>query len=65
MARPTTQRHTQGNTFPENKKDCTNVGLMLGQRRRRWTNINQALVQCLVFVGQGVSQPASLTQHGD
>ena len=26
-----------------------NVALMLGQRRRRWTNIKPALRQCIVF----------------
>ena len=29
-----------------------NAGLMLGQRRRRWANINPALVQCPVFAGE-------------
>ena len=32
-------------------KQETNVGLMLGQRRRRWVNINPTLVQCLMFAG--------------
>ena len=29
-----------------NTRYCSNVGLMLGQRRRRWTNINPAFVLC-------------------
>ena len=32
----------------------TNVGLMLGQRPRRWPNIKPAFVQCLVFTGRRV-----------
>ena len=28
-----------------------NVGLRLGQRRRRWTNIKLTLVQCVVLTG--------------
>ena len=31
-------------------RDSTNAGVMLGQRRRRWTSINPALVKCLMFV---------------
>ena len=37
--------------FPANTRHWANVGLMLGQRRRRWTNIKPILVQCLVFAG--------------
>ena len=29
----------------------TNAGLMLGQRRRRWTNIKPSFGQCPVFAG--------------
>ena len=36
---------------PANTTLLTNAGLMLGQRRRRWANINPALVQRLVFTG--------------
>ena len=32
-----------------NMRRLTNVGLMLGQRRRRWTNIKPELTQLLVF----------------
>ena len=34
---------------PANTRYWTNVGLMLGQRRRRWANINPTLGQRLVF----------------
>ena len=37
--------------YPANTIDCAIVGSMLGQRRRRWTNIEPALGQCLVFAG--------------
>ena len=42
---------------PVNTRHCTNVGLMLVQRRRRWANIKPTLGQCLVFAGKRV--PAS------
>ena len=35
----------------------TDVGSMLGQRRRRWANIEPTLVEYPVFAGKG---PASL-----
>ena len=35
-----------------NTRRLTDVGTMLVQRRRRWTNIEPALVQRLVFAGQ-------------
>ena len=34
---------------PSNTRRCSSVDLMMGQRRRRWTNIKSALVQRLVF----------------
>ena len=34
---------------PENTGHATNVGLMLGQRSRQWTNHKPALGQCLLF----------------
>ena len=34
--------------IPANKTHSTNDGLMLGQRRRRWPNINASLVECIV-----------------
>ena len=37
-----------------------NVGLMLGQRRRRWPNINPTLAECIVFVGLPCLQLKSL-----
>ena len=36
---------------PTNMRHRTNVGLMLGQRHRRWANIRAALVQRLMFSG--------------
>ena len=35
--------------IPANMAHSTNVGLMLGQLRRRWPNIKPALVKCTVF----------------
>ena len=40
------QAHT-----PVYTRHWTNVGLVLGQRRRRWANTNSTLVQLFVFVG--------------
>ena len=37
--------------YTANTVHSTNVGLMLGQRRRRWPNINPTLVECTVFAG--------------
>ena len=37
--------------IPGNTRHWTNVGLMLGQRRRRWANIKLTLVQCLALMG--------------
>ena len=36
---------------PANEIHRTNNDLMLGQRYRRWANINPELVQCLAFTG--------------
>ena len=41
-----------------------NVGLMLGQRRRRWAHINPALGQRNVYVGQCNSIHVRLTYVG-
>ena len=38
-------------TSPASTKHWIDVGLMLGQRRRRWPNIKPTLFQCLVFAG--------------
>ena len=35
--------------IPANTSCCTNAGLMLGHRLRRWPNIKSALVQRLLF----------------
>ena len=36
------------------------VRSMLGQRRRRWTNIDLILVECLVFAGMSIELPKTL-----
>ena len=36
---------------PANTRHGPNVGSMLGQRRRRWPNIDSTLGRCLVFAG--------------
>ena len=41
---------------PKNKKRLLNVVLILGQRRRRWANINPTFGQCLVFAGNYSNQ---------
>ena len=38
-------------SYTENTRRWLNDGLMLGQRRRRWANIDPALSQRLVFAG--------------
>ena len=40
-----------------------NAGLMLGQRRRRWTNIKPALVDCLVLAVVVVRNQLHLTMQ--
>ena len=37
---------------PANMKRWANVGLLLGQRRRRWANSELTLAQCLMFAGK-------------
>ena len=37
--------------FPANTRRSANVGTMLGQRRRRWSNIVPTLAERLVFAG--------------
>ena len=37
--------------FPAYRRHSPNAVSMLGQRRRRWTNIETALGQCLAFAG--------------
>ena len=37
--------------YPANMTHLSNVGLMLGQRHRRWPNIKPTLLQCVVFAG--------------
>ena len=43
-------------TFLENTGHSLNAVSMLGQRRRRWANIETALGECPVFVGLPISQ---------
>ena len=42
-----------------NKRHSPSVGLMLGQRRRRWTNIEQTMGECLFLLGLLYGNPAS------
>ena len=37
---------------PANTRHWAIVGSMLGQRRRRWTNIELTMAQCLLLVGE-------------
>ena len=39
------------NNYIQANKWCSHGSWLLGQRRRRWTNIQSALGQCLVFAG--------------
>ena len=39
--------------YPANTRHSSDAVLMLGQRRRRWTNIKTALGECLVFAIRG------------
>ena len=41
----------ESNSIPANTRRWVDVGTMLGQRHRRWTNIEPTLAQCLVFLG--------------
>ena len=45
-----------------NTKNQPNVGLMLGQRYRRWLNIKPTLGRCIVFAEESHTVPAS-TRH--
>ena len=38
-------------------------GLMLGQRRRWWTNIKLTLAQCIVLAGHIILRAASTSEH--
>ena len=40
-----------GKRYPANTKRWSNVGLMLGQRRRRLANFNPTLGQRIMFAG--------------
>ena len=43
--------HNGGNSILANTRHWTNIGLILGQRRRRRANIEPTLDQCPVFIG--------------
>ena len=43
--------HAGFDVLPASARCCANVGLMLGQRRRRWANNKAALAQRLAFAG--------------
>ena len=42
---------TRQQGYPSKMRRWTNVGFMLGQRRRRWANIKPTLIQRLMFAG--------------
>ena len=46
---------------PANTKHSHKVGSMLGQRHRRWSNIEPTLCVCLVFAGL-ICKPETLGQ---
>ena len=50
LAHKISDRHGE-TAYLANTTRLTNAGLMLGQRRRRWTNIKLALVKRVVFSG--------------
>ena len=43
---------TLPNKYPADTRHSPKVGLMLAHRLRRWSNIQPALCECLVFAGQ-------------
>ena len=51
MFQPQWSRDHLWECVPANTRRWTNAGLLLGQRLRRWPNINPTLVQRLVFAG--------------
>ena len=46
--------HEISGDYPANTRRLSNVGLMLGQRRRRWPNVKPALDKRFVFADVGV-----------
>ena len=46
-----------GNNFTASRRRWPNVESMLGQRHRRWTNIDPALCQGLLFAGLSKNRP--------
>ena len=53
--------HGTRNGVPRKNKYLPNVGLMFGQRRRRWANIK--LVQCIVFLSRIVTASTYWNHH--
>ena len=53
LARLHAQEDIPGN--PANTKHLYNICTMLGQRRRRWTDVVQMLYKCFVFAGNEVT----------
>ena len=49
---------------PANTGHWASVCSMLGQRRRRWTNIELTLAQCLVFAGNTCPQIQNIIEEG-
>ena len=56
VARGASVAVTQNDAHPTNTRRLSKVGLMLGQRRRRWPSIKPTLDQRLVFVGLTVGK---------
>ena len=54
-----------GSTHPANTRGWPNVGLMLGQRRRRWANVSPTLGQRLVYPPQPRGYSSQLLRDGD
>ena len=52
--------HTATFVYPANLKRSPNVGLLLGQRRRRWANSKSTMGQRLLFPDMKLT-----SQHGD
>ena len=54
-----TTKYIASGSNPDNTRRWPNVGLMLGQRRRRWASVSPTLGQCFVFAGKGNSTISS------
>ena len=47
--------------YPTNMRHRAIVGSMLGQRRRRWANIDPTMALCLMFAGYNLQVNAKAT----